>query len=82
MPASLTWDSPANLTWDSPSLTWDSPTNNTPTYKAMPESNRISATLAAAITAINGANTNGVSTLGQGADGSYNQQQMQDVLGD
>ena len=26
------------------------------------------------------ANSNGVSTLGQGADGSYNQTQMQDVL--
>jgi hypothetical protein len=25
-------------------------------------------------------NSNGVSTLGQGADGSYNQSQMQDVL--
>ena len=25
-------------------------------------------------------NSNGVGTLGQGADGSYNQQQMQDVL--
>ena len=56
VPQPLTWDSPdASLTWDAPGLTWDGTVpNNNPTYKAMPESNRISATLlAAAITAIN-----------------------------
>lgn len=52
MPAQLeTWDS---KNWDEGF--WDAMANNPPTYKAMPESNRISATLAAgAITAINGA---------------------------
>lgn len=36
---------PAPLTWDSAGLTWDSPTNNTTTYKVMPNDNRISAIL-------------------------------------
>lgn len=52
MPA-LTFDS--GLFFDTPGLTWDGAAP-TPTYKAMPESNRISATLAApAVTAINAA---------------------------
>ena len=39
----------------------------------------VAADIAAAIAGTSN-NSNGVSTLGQGADGSYNQSQMQDVL--